>query len=105
MNYIDSKYIGFISNRLVRFKRSSDNTYTFRCPICGDSQKNKSKTRGYIYQKADKVLFFCHYCQASMLFGNLLKHVDPELYKEYIQERFTTTPMVRQYILAGLVQV
>lgn len=88
MNYIDTKFIGLLSNRLQRFKRLSDNTFTFRCPICGDSQKNKSKTRGYIYQKTDKALFFCHNCQASMLFGNLLKTVDPELFRDYTHEKF-----------------
>jgi transcription elongation factor Elf1 len=88
MNYIDVKYIGLISNRLVRFKRKDDTTYIFRCPLCGDSQKNKSKTRGYIYQKAQDALFYCHNCHASMRFANLLRTVDPELYKEYVQERF-----------------
>lgn len=88
MNYIDNKYIGLVSNRLTRFKRKDDATYIFRCPLCGDSQKNKNKTRGYIYQKGQDALFYCHNCHASMRFGNLLKTIDPELYKEYVQERF-----------------
>ena len=77
-----------VSNRLEKFKRKDDTTYIFRCPLCGDSQKNRNKTRGYIYQKGQDALFYCHNCHASMRFGNLLKNVDPELYKEYVQERF-----------------
>lgn len=88
MNYIDNKYIGLISNRLDKFKRKDSTTYIFRCPLCGDSQKNKNKTRGYIYQKGQDALFYCHNCHASTKFGNLLRTVDPELYKEYVQERF-----------------
>ena len=88
MNYIDNKYIGLVSNRLERFKRKNDNTYLFRCPLCGDSQKNRTKTRGYIYQKANDALFYCHNCHASMRLGTLLKNIDPALYKEYVQERF-----------------
>lgn len=88
MNFIDTKYIGMISNRLDRFKRKDSTTYIFRCPLCGDSQKNKNKTRGYIFQKGQDALFYCHNCHASMKFGNLLKTVDPELFKEYVQERF-----------------
>ena len=47
MDIIDVKYINLISSRLSKFKRVKPNLYNFRCPICGDSQKNKNKTRGY----------------------------------------------------------
>lgn len=87
MLFTDTKYIGLITARLDRLKRKN-NTYNFRCPICGDSQANKAKTRGYIYQKADEMLFYCHNCHASMRFGNLLKILDPELHKEYLKEKF-----------------
>lgn len=87
MLYIDSKYIGLISSRLPLLKRRSGN-YNFRCPLCGDSQTNKHKTRGYLYKKTDSMLYYCHNCHASMAFGNFLKLVDPELHKEYVQEKF-----------------
>ena len=37
-----------IASRLSKFKRVKPNLYNFRCPICGDSQKNKNKARGYL---------------------------------------------------------
>ena len=46
MDLIDSKYIGLVSVRLEKFKRVKADLYNCRCPICGDSQKNKTKTRG-----------------------------------------------------------
>ena len=49
--YIDKKYINQISPLLERFKWKSDNLANCRCKICGDSQKNKSKSRGYFFLK------------------------------------------------------
>lgn len=88
MLYIDHKYVSLLSNRLQRFKRLNPKTYTFRCPICGDSKHNSYKTRGYIYEKKDKMLFFCHNCGASMAFHNFLKQQDDSLYQEYTQEKY-----------------
>jgi hypothetical protein len=50
MDFVDVKYINLISARFQKFKKIKNNLYNFRCPICGDSQKNKSKARGYLYQ-------------------------------------------------------
>ena len=88
MDLVDSKYIGMISSRLQKFKRIKDNLYNFRCPICGDSQKNKNKTRGYIYQVKNNTNFKCHNCGASMSFNNLLKEIDVSLHKQYTLEKF-----------------
>jgi len=90
MNHIDSKFIGLISSRLERFKRVKSNLYNFRCPVCGDSKKNKSKTRGYLYGMKADVNFKCHNCGASMTFANFLKYLDSALHKQYIFERFKT---------------
>ena len=83
--FIDSKYIGLISNRLLLFKRRGD-SYNFRCPICGDSQRDKHKTRGYLIRKSNNTFYYCHNCNASLTFSNFLKYVDPELYNQYTQE-------------------
>jgi len=88
MNHIDSKFIGLISSRLEKFKRVKSNLYNFRCPICGDSKKNKSKTRGYLYSVKADINFRCHNCGSSMTFSNFLKTMDPMVYKQYIFERF-----------------
>ena len=88
MDQIDSKYIGFVSSRLQKFKRVKAGLYNFRCPICGDSQKNKNKARGYIYQVKNNTNFKCHNCGASMSFNNLLKTLDPTLHKGYTLDKF-----------------
>ena len=88
MDLIDSKYIGLVSSRLQKFKRVKSDLYTFRCPICGDSQKNKNKTRGYIYPVKNNTNFKCHNCGASLSFNNFLKQLDPTLHKQYTLEKF-----------------
>ena len=88
MDHIDSKFIGIISSRLEKFKRVKANLYNFRCPICGDSKKNKNKTRGYIYSVKANTNFKCHNCGASMSFSNFIKHVDPATHKQYTLEKF-----------------
>ena len=88
MNLVDSKYIGLISSRLQKFKRVKPNLYNFRCPICGDSQKNKSKTRGYLYAVKADMNFRCHNCGASMTLSNFIKKIDSNIHKQYIFERF-----------------
>ena len=88
MNLVDSKYIGLISSRLQKFKRVKPNLYNFRCPICGDSQKNKSKTRGYLYAVKADINYKCHNCGASMTLSNFIKKIDPNIHKQYVFERF-----------------
>ena len=80
--------MGLISPRLPKFKRVKSNLYNFRCPICGDSQKTKSKARGYIYEVKSNANFRCHNCGASMSLNNFLKKIDPVLQKQYAMEKF-----------------
>jgi predicted RNA-binding Zn-ribbon protein involved in translation (DUF1610 family) len=88
MDFIDTKYIGLVSSRLQKFKRVKNNLYNFRCPLCGDSQKNKNKARGYLYSVKSNTNYKCHNCGASLSFNNFLKEIDPSLYKEYTLEKF-----------------
>jgi predicted RNA-binding Zn-ribbon protein involved in translation (DUF1610 family) len=78
-----------MSSGLGRFTKKKDDLYNFRCPICGDSQKNKSKSRGYVYRKKNDYFYMCHNCGISITFYNFLKQVDPTLLKEYQLERYT----------------
>jgi transcription elongation factor Elf1 len=99
MDLVDSKYIGLVSSRLQKFKRVKDNLYNFRCPICGDSQKNKNKTRGYIYQVKNNTNFKCHNCGASMSFNNFLKTIDGTLHKQYTMEKFKEGHTGRNFVV------
>jgi len=88
MDFVDVKYINLISSRLQKFKKVKNNLYNFRCPICGDSQKNKNKARGYLYQVKNNTNFKCHNCGSNISFNNFLKQLDPTVHKQYIFEKF-----------------
>ena len=98
MDYVDSKFIGLVSSRLEKFKRVKSNLYNFRCPICGDSKKNKSKTRGYLYAVKANTNFKCHNCGASMSLNNFLKQVDPAVHKQYVLEKFKEGHTGRNFV-------
>jgi transcription elongation factor Elf1 len=89
--WLEQKYIGLVSNRLDRFKRVKNNLYNFRCPVCGDSQKNKYKARGFIFEKSDGgYLYHCHNCNITLGIDKFLQTIDPIVYKEYIKEKLST---------------
>jgi len=88
MDFVDVKYINLISSRLQKFKKIKNNLYNFRCPICGDSQKNKNKSRGYLYQVKNNTNFKCHNCGLNISFNNFLKQVDLNTHKQYTFEKF-----------------
>ena len=88
MDYVDVKYINLISSRFQKFKKVKNNLYNFRCPICGDSQKNKNKCRGYLYQVKNNTNFKCHNCGLNISFNNFLKQLDTVIHKQYAFEKF-----------------
>jgi predicted RNA-binding Zn-ribbon protein involved in translation (DUF1610 family) len=88
MDFVDVKYINLISSRFQKFKRVKNNLYNFRCPICGDSQTNKNKARGYLYQIKNNTNYKCHNCGVNVSFNNFLKQIDTEIHKQYIFEKF-----------------
>ena len=77
-----------LSPRLDKFKKVRDNLFNFRCPYCGDSQKSRSKARGYFYRKKNDYFYRCHNCGKGTTFGKVLEYLDVTLYKEYIMERY-----------------
>ncbi len=87
-NYIDSKFINALSNRLELFKRKTDTLFNFRCPHCGDSKKSKSKARAYFYRVKNDMFFKCHNCGMGQNLANFIKYIDPKMYDEYIFERY-----------------
>lgn len=86
MNATDLKYAGILSTRLERYSVKENSPYraNCRCPICGDSQKSKLKARGWILEKDNSAIYYCHNCGASLGMRNFLKAVDHNLYNEYI---------------------
>jgi hypothetical protein len=88
MDFIDVKYINLISSRLQKFKRIKPNLYNCRCPICGDSQKNRNKARGFFYQIKNNTNYKCHNCGVNISLNNFLKDIDPQTHKQYVFEKF-----------------
>jgi len=87
MLHLDRKYISLVSLRLDKFKKQ-ETTYNFRCPYCGDSQKNKNRARGYFFQKKGSYIFKCHNCGVGRTLPNFLKDHDAKLYGEYVLEAY-----------------
>lgn len=85
---VDVKYVGLVSTKLERFARKGSNLYNFRCPVCGDSKKNKLKARGYFYEKLGSIRYKCHNCSTSGSLQYILNLVDTNLVKPYRLEKF-----------------
>jgi len=85
---IDVQYLYNISSRLDRFKKKSRNLFNFRCPYCGDSKKNKSKARGFVYAVKNEYFYKCHNCSKGTTLGKLIEHIDPQIYKQYVIEKY-----------------
>ena len=86
--YIDKKYISLLAPKLSQFKQRGEFLWNFRCPVCGDSHKNKIKARGYIFKRKENFGFMCHNCGSTMNLRKFIKYVDPGLYNEYQLETF-----------------
>ena len=99
--YIDLNYISKIQPRLQQFKKKRDYLFNFRCPVCGDSKKSKTKARAYLYRVKNDMFFKCHNCSASHNLANLIKIVDRPLYDQYILERYKGSKPASEESLFG----
>ena len=86
--YIDKKFVNFISSSLEKFKWKKNTLATCRCFKCGDSKKNKSKTRGYFFEHKGSYVYKCHNCGFSCGIYGVLEAISPTLAKEYAFEKF-----------------
>jgi len=88
MTIIDKKFINLVSSSLEKFKWRRDNIATCRCFMCGDSKKNKNKTRGYFYSNKGQYFYKCHNCGFACTIKTVLENVAPQLAKEYALESY-----------------
>lgn len=88
MIHLDRRYLLLISNKLRNFKEKRTNLFNCSCPICGDSQYNPLKARGYFYESKRGLRYKCHNCGINISFHQLLKQIDTGKYKEYVLEKF-----------------
>ena len=84
--YIDKKFVNFVGASLEKFAWKKDTLASCRCPICGDSSKNKNKTRGFFFVNKNKYFYKCHNCGVSCNLYGFLEKVSPSLCKEYSLE-------------------
>lgn len=91
-DFVDMQYVNLLSSRLARFtiKHRNPLKVNFRCVYCGDSQKSQKKARGWITEntKTHTLFYSCFNCGTSHTFQNFLKTQDPNLYNDYIAEKF-----------------
>lgn len=85
MSWLESKYIHLCASSLSLFKQTNTNTWNFRCPLCGDSESDSTKCRGYIFYDSaiDRYRYKCHKCGESILFTTLLKTINQDLFHDY----------------------
>lgn len=88
MLWIETAYVGRISPYVKNFKQKSPYLWVMSCPLCGDVSKGRLKTRGYVYRMKTHLAYKCHHCGASMSFGNLLKEIAPNIFKEFVMDRY-----------------
>ncbi len=86
--HTDKTFINRLSPTLRNFKWKKGDLANCSCPICGDSQKNKSKARGFFYQKGNDFFYKCHNCSYGSNLYNFLKELNPSLCKEYQMQRW-----------------
>ena len=90
MIWVDTKYANLLSSKLDRYSVKSHNPFlaNFRCPICGDSSKNKNKASGYFYTSKNGLVMKCHNCGVTIGFSKLIQKLDTMLYQKYSLEKF-----------------
>lgn len=90
--WIDLKFLKQITYRLDGFKEARISPYLgiCRCPICGDSKKNKRKKRGGFFEKGHTLFYKCMNCMPDevMHFSQFLKWFDNALWNVYRLESF-----------------
>lgn len=90
MNVIEQQYCNIVGNRLQQYKiqQSSPFRSNFRCPLCGDSKKNKHLKRAFFIENKGRIGFYCHNGCGGMSLNNFLKKVAPDLQHQYAVDKY-----------------
>lgn len=90
-NPTEIKHALLLSPRLERFKVKQTRPWkaTFRCPFCGDSEKSKTKARGWLYEGRGGALFFqCFNCGKPTNLYGLIAHFDRSAANALLADKF-----------------
>lgn len=84
--FTQQKYAQELSTRLDKFvlKRTSPFEAGFRCDICGDSEKSRTKKRGGIFERGLILHYNCFNCGWAHPFPKYLKDFHPDMYQRYL---------------------
>ena len=89
----DENYILQLSSRFPDLKKTSTGAYSCRCVFCGDSSKSYKRSANF-YPKGDSFNFICFRCNKRSSLMNVLKELEPELYKSYMKNVKEDNPRV-----------
>lgn len=86
--YIETQYINqYILPYLEKYAYKSNTLINCRCFICGDSNTNKNKMRGYFIQQNNNWHYYCHNCQATHHIEFILKNFFNSGYLSFIKDK------------------
>lgn len=96
--FLEIAYAKILGSRLERFKVKKESPFlaSSRCPICGDSVKNKTKTRFAIYTKNSELNVGCFNCGLSTTFISFLKVHYKQLFDEFLFEKFKNNAPIKK---------
>ncbi|BES53246.1 hypothetical protein [Aeromonas phage phiWae14] len=94
--------IAFVLPMFSDHSRAHEIKYNFRCHICGDSQKDKYKSRGWFYERDGQVFYGCFNCGKQLPFSLYLQLYHEELYREYIKEKYKDSKPKRSEVKLDL---
>lgn len=95
MLHVDLAYVGRVGMQLQNFAQKNQYLWNCSCPVCGDvGDSGRKKKRFYVYRPgtANHLNAKCHKCGYSSSFGGFMKSQFPQLYKEYVLERYHASP-------------
>lgn len=87
--FLQRTYADMLGSRLEGWRVQSYSPYraNFRCPICGDSQKNRFKKRGFILEQTGYLYFMCHNECGAIGFEKFLRDYHNDLFTSYRLDR------------------
>lgn len=82
-----SKFLEYLQRCGIEGIEQRGHKFVFRCPVCGDSAKVKSKKRGYLVTDSEgKGTMGCHNCEHKSSFTWYLKKYEPTIHRKWIQD-------------------
>ena len=105
--FLQIAYAKILGSRLERFKVKKESPFLAngRCPVCGDSAKNKTKTRFSIYSKNGELNVGCFNCGLSTTLLSFLKVHYKALFDEFLFEKFRhNAPTVKKEFVPEVVK-